>query len=123
MFFRRKSTVFLILSVLPFFLWGEDAFPARTQVEDVEIQWLNKAQEKTGRLVYRDALSRIYQFTAFSALWTDYRAKEELETQLNVIFLSGFSEDFSWRVQKLKALRQNGDWHAYDVLADRKSVV
>ena len=117
MFFRRKSTVFLILSVLPFFLWGEDAFPARTQVEDVEIQWLNKAQEKTGRLVYRDALSRIYQFTAFSALWTDYRAKEELETQLNVIFLSGFSEDFSWRVQKLKALRQNGDWHAYDVLA------
>ena len=117
MFFRRKSTVFLILLVLPFFSWGEDAFFLDTKEEDVAIGWLNKAQEKTGALAHREALSRIYQFTAFSALWTDYRAKEELETQLNVIFLSGFSEDFSWRVQKLKALRQNGDWHAYDVLA------
>ena len=101
----------------PFFLWGEKVLPAHTQEEEVGIRWLNKAEEKAGTLTYPEMLSLIYQSNVFSALWTDYRAKEELETQINVIFLSGFSEDFSWRAQKLKALRLNGDWHAYDLLA------
>lgn len=79
--------------------------------------WVQQAEPEADVVLYKTALARIYEQQRFAPIWHDYRAKDELETQINIISLAGISQDFEWRALLLRELRARGDWRAYDVFA------
>nr|WP_245621557.1 L,D-transpeptidase family protein [Enterovibrio calviensis] len=81
------------------------------------LTWVKQAESEVGVVSHTSELANIYEFFSFSPIWHDYRAKDELETQINIISLAGLSEDFEWRALMLRDLRSSGDWRAYDVFA------
>ncbi|CZF78520.1 murein L,D-transpeptidase [Grimontia celer] len=81
------------------------------------VLWVQQAEPEPGVVTYSQDLANIYEFFSFAPIWHDYRAKDELETQINIISLAGISQDFEWRAVLLRELRANADWRAYDVFA------
>ncbi|MGF1767146.1 L,D-transpeptidase family protein [Enterovibrio makurazakiensis] len=81
------------------------------------LTWVKQAESEVGVVSHTSDLANIYEYFSFSPIWHDYRAKDELETQINIISLAGLSEDFEWRALMLRDLRSSGDWRAYDVFA------
>ncbi|USH01229.1 L,D-transpeptidase family protein [Grimontia kaedaensis] len=81
------------------------------------VLWVHQAEPEPGVVTYSQDLANIYEFFSFAPIWHDYRAKDELETQINIISLAGISQDFEWRAVLLRQLRASADWRAYDVFA------
>ncbi|WP_325892927.1 L,D-transpeptidase family protein [Grimontia sp. NTOU-MAR1] len=81
------------------------------------VLWVQQAEPEPGLVTYSQDLANIYEYFSFAPIWHDYRAKDELETQINIISLAGISQDFEWRAVILRELRASADWRAYDVFA------
>ncbi|CZF82109.1 L,D-transpeptidase family protein [Grimontia marina] len=81
------------------------------------VLWVQQAESEPGLVTYSQDLANIYEYFSFAPIWHDYRAKDELETQINIISLAGISQDFEWRAVILRELRASADWRAYDVFA------
>jgi len=79
--------------------------------------WLESAAPDATVLAYPQALTQDYLDNGFSLIWTQDAARDELETQVNVISLAGFSPEFEWRAWQLRQLRQQPSDAAYDIFA------
>ncbi|WP_025739498.1 L,D-transpeptidase family protein [Salinivibrio socompensis] len=79
--------------------------------------WLESAAPDATVLAYTSALTQDYLDNGFSLIWTQDAARDELETQVNVISLAGFSPEFEWRAWQLRQLRQQRSDTAYDIFA------
>ncbi|NGN97349.1 L,D-transpeptidase family protein [Grimontia sp. S25] len=81
------------------------------------VLWVKQAEPEPGVVNFTYDVAKIYEYFSYAPIWHDYRAKDELETQINIISLAGISQDFEWRAVILRQLRASGDWRAYDVFA------
>ncbi|MDD1782836.1 L,D-transpeptidase family protein [Enterovibrio sp. ZSDZ35] len=109
-----KALIFFAL--LPHVAMAVQAADERRASEEA-LLWVQQAEPEVAIVTYPNDVARIYESFSFSPIWHDYRAKDELETQINIISLAGISQDFEWRAVILRELRASGDWRAYDVFA------
>ncbi|SIN83875.1 murein L,D-transpeptidase [Salinivibrio sp. ES.052] len=79
--------------------------------------WIEAAAPDATVLAYASALTEDYLAHGFSLIWTQPAARDELETQVNVISLAGFSPEFEWRAWQLRQLRAQNSDTAYDIFA------
>ncbi|OEE58121.1 peptidoglycan-binding protein [Enterovibrio norvegicus FF-454] len=111
-----------VTALIPMFLWAPSlcaSEPSDMQKKPslAAVTWVKQAESDVGLVSNTNELANIYEYFSFSPIWHDYRAKDELETQINIISLAGLSENFEWRAVVLRDLRSSGDWRAYDVFA------
>ncbi|MFD2179667.1 L,D-transpeptidase family protein [Veronia pacifica] len=82
-----------------------------------ERPWLADVEQEVGHLAHKKFLSTLYERFSDQPLWSNPMARDELETQINVISLSGISKEFEWRATVLQDARLASDWKIYDVFA------
>ncbi|STO57662.1 L,D-transpeptidase family protein [Grimontia hollisae] len=118
MFFSHTLflTLFIYIAV-PMSVIALEMTASPKSTSEPAIMWVQQVEPEPGVVAYTDDVARIYEYFSFTPIWHDYRAKDELETQINIISLAGISQDFEWRAILLRELRTNGDWRAYDVFA------
>ncbi|RXJ74383.1 murein L,D-transpeptidase [Veronia nyctiphanis] len=92
-------------------LTGEKAVPVS------DVAWIDDVEGEVGHLVHKKLLTSLYFRFSYQPLWIDGMAKDELETQVNVISLSGISTEFAWRATVLRDAKMSADWRVYDVFA------
>ncbi|MBV7297043.1 L,D-transpeptidase family protein [Enterovibrio paralichthyis] len=116
-FSRTLFKTVILFVVLSQSVWAVEVAEAETQPSLEAMLWVRQAEPQADAVVYDRTLATIYDQFSFAPIWRDYRAKDELETQINIISLAGISQDFEWRALLLRDLRNSGDWRAYDVFA------
>ncbi len=116
-FARTLFKTVILFVVLSQSVWAVEVAEAETQPSLEAMLWVQQAEPQADAVVYDRTLATIYDQFSFAPIWRDYRAKDELETQINIISLAGISQDFEWRALLLRDLRNSGDWRAYDVFA------
>lgn len=116
-FVQRDFRLFLIFTFIPFFSWAQENIQENDPAQQWALDWVKRVEINTGPLLFSKEMASVYSDFSFLPIWHDYQAKEELETQINVISLSGISQDFAWRAKMLRELRAMGAWQAYDVFA------
>nr|WP_232313078.1 peptidoglycan-binding protein [Enterovibrio coralii] len=113
---RTIFKALIVFALIPSAAMALQAADERRASEEA-LLWVEQAEPEVGLITYSNDVANIYETFSFSPIWHDYRAKDELETQINIISLAGISQDFEWRAVILRELRASGDWRAYDVFA------
>ncbi|MBE1274270.1 murein L,D-transpeptidase [Enterovibrio baiacu] len=116
-FARMLFKTLLVFALFPLSVWANVGNVEPNKPSENAITWIQQAEAESGVVTYTQDLAVIYEYFSFSPIWHDYRAKDELETQVNIISLAGISQEFEWRAVLLRELRVSGDWRAYDVFA------
>ncbi|MBE3663992.1 murein L,D-transpeptidase [Vibrio navarrensis] len=104
-----KSLIVLLLVLLAPPLW------ALTQQEDTH--WRIENSAALAYVQYPHQVEQLYREHGHQRIWTDARAIEQFEFQLELVKTAGVSPYFEHQIAKLNRYKAQQQWLGYDILA------